>query len=204
MTYPRDKQDLTAIAGQRDQIGRMLRQPDPLPKKPPQAIPARTPERVPGSTPASLGTEAQTDADSPLLADVVGSGEAEPDPAVDLDPDPDINDPPELSEAPLAELLLWRLGVPRDRVRMQQARHVDAINLTPPITTRKVADAIAQISLRIMNGELDASSAKTSLYALQTLLTALRLQIVEEKKAKDAKKKKSKSRGRNHANRKRR
>ena len=116
---------------------------------------------------------------------------------------PEEDDPPELREASLAELLLWRLGVPRDRARMQQQHQVDPINLTPPITTRKVADAIAQISLRIMNGELDATSAKTSLYALQTLLTALRLQIVEEKKARDAKKKKSKSRGRKHANRKR-
>lgn len=173
-------------------------------KKPPQRIPARTPERVPGSAPASLSTADQTDAESPLPAAQTGSGEAEFDADPDLDPEPDINDPPELSEAPLAELLLWRLGVPRDRVRMQQAHQVDAINLSPPITTRKVADAIAQISLRIMNGDLDANSAKTSLYALQTLLTALRLQIVEEKKAKDAKKKKSKSRGRNHANRKRR
>ena len=125
-----------------------------------------------------------------------------PDDAPDLT-DADPADPPELREASLAELLLWRLGVPRDRARMQQQHQVDPINLTPPITTRKVADAIAQISLRIMNGELDATSAKTSLYALQTLLTALRLQIVEEKKARDAKKKKPNPRGRNHANRKR-
>ena len=32
-----------------------------------------------------------------------------------------------------------------------------------------------------MNGELDATSAKTSLYALQTLLTALRLQTSTKK-----------------------
>ena len=165
-------------------------------KKPPQGIPARTPERMPDSPPMSAAD--QTVAESPLPAYEAGGGEAELEPAdPDLDPDPE--DPPELREAPLAELLLWRLGVPRDRARMQHERQADPINLTPPITTRKVADAIAQISLRIMSGDLDATSAKTSLYALQTLLTALRLQIVEEKKSRDAKKKKGKPQRSKHA-----
>lgn len=159
---------------------------DAPPKKPPQGIP----ERPPHSTPHPLSEEVERQ-DTAIAAEL---------PRGELDPEGD--DPPELREAPLAELLLWRLGLPRDRVRIQQEHHTDAINLTPPITTRKVADAIAQLSLRVMNGELDATSAKTSLYALQTLLTALRLQILEEKKLRDTKKKPKPAR-RKHAPRKR-
>ncbi len=106
----------------------------------------------------------------------------------------DDEDPPEwVQQSSLADVLLWRLGIPADRERMerQRARAEKGVDLTPPITTRKVADAIAQVSMQVISGELDAASAKTSLYALQTLLTALRLQIVEEKKAKDTTKKKA-------------
>lgn len=122
-----------------------------------------------------------------------------------------------MEQASLADLLLWRLGIPADRERIEREHDQlqKAIQLTPPITTRKVADAIAQLSLQLMEGKIDPTKAKTALYALQTLLTALRLQIVEEKKAKDAKKKKrdapplaaaarsgkTKSTRRNHANR---
>lgn len=109
-------------------------------------------------------------------------------------------DPPQwVQQSSLADVLLWRLGIPADRERMerQHARAEKGVDLTPPITTRKVADAIAQVSMQVIRGELDAASAKTSLYALQTLLTALRLQIIEEKKAKDTTKKKKNRRPRN-------
>jgi hypothetical protein len=98
------------------------------------------------------------------------------------------DDPPAwVQQASLSELLLWRLGIPVDRERMETERKAaeQGIDLKPPITTQKVADAIAHLSLQVIRGELDATSAKTSLYALQTLLTALRLQIVEQKKPKD-------------------
>jgi hypothetical protein len=103
-------------------------------------------------------------------------------------------DPPQwVQQASLTEVLLWRLGIPLDRERMQREheRSQKLIDLEPPITTRKVADAIAQLSMQVIRGELDAATAKTSLYALQTLLTALRLQIIEEKKPKDTTKKKA-------------
>jgi hypothetical protein len=89
--------------------------------------------------------------------------------------------------------LLWRLGIPldRERIERQHARSEKGLDLAPPITTRKVADAIAQLSMQVIRGELDAATAKTSLYALQTLLTALRLQILEEKKPKDTPRKKA-------------
>jgi hypothetical protein len=102
--------------------------------------------------------------------------------------EPDDEDPPLwVQQSSLAEVLLWRMGIPVDRERMQQERERSEkiIDLNPPITTRKVADAIAQLSMQLMRGELDATTAKTNLYALQTLLTALRLQIVEEKKPRD-------------------
>lgn len=111
--------------------------------------------------------------------------------------DPTMEDPPHwIQQASLSELLLWRLGLPVDREAMEReyASAQEAIDLKPPITTRKVADAIANLSMQLMQGKLDATSAKTSLYALQTLLTALRLQIIEEKKPKDTRKKTPKRR----------
>jgi hypothetical protein len=110
-------------------------------------------------------------------------------------PDPIQQDPPRwiVENASLSELLLWRLGIPLDReaVEREHQQTQNAVDLKPPITTRKVADAIAHLSLQLMEGKIDANNAKTSLYALQTLLTALRLQIVEEKKARDAKRRKT-------------
>ena len=101
--------------------------------------------------------------------------------------EPDDEDPPLwVQQSSLAEVLLWRMGIPFDRERLEQQREQSEkiIDLKPPITTGKVANAIAQLSMQLMRGELDATTAKTNLYALQTLLTALRLQIVEEKKPK--------------------
>lgn len=109
-------------------------------------------------------------------------------------PDAEDEDPPLwVQQSSLADVLLWRLGIPldRDRIAREHARSEKGINLAPPLTTRKVADAIANLSLQVIRGELDAASAKTSLYALQTLLTALRLQIIEQKKPKDTTKKKA-------------
>ncbi len=106
-------------------------------------------------------------------------------------------DPPLwVQQASLAEVLLWRMGIPRDREQVQHEREQSEkiVDLTPPITTRKVADAIAHLSVQLMRGELDATTAKTNLYALQTLLTALRLQIVEEKKLKKPKNARTKAR----------
>ena len=128
-------------------------------------------------------------------------------PEIETD-DPMMQDPPAwiVEQASLSELLLWRLGIPVDREaveREHQAREA-AIVLKPPITTRKVAAAIANLSLQLMEGKIDGTTAKTNLYALQTLLTALRLQIVEEKNARTkAKAQKTAKKGKNRANRKR-
>ncbi len=120
--------------------------------------------------------------------------EMTPDPTPPLDADPEAEsqkpevedaDPPQwVQQSSLADVLLWRLGIPvdRERIERQHARSEKGLDLEPPITTRKVADAIAQVSMQVIRGELDAATAKTSLYALQTLLTALRLQIIEDKK----------------------
>lgn len=122
--------------------------------------------------------------------------QATPEP-IPPDADPEVEeldeDPPQwVQQSSLSEVLLWRLGLPLDRQRIerehQHAEH--GVDLAPPITTRKVGDAIAQLSLQLIRGEIDAATAKTSLYALQTLLTALRLQILEAKKPKDTTKKK--------------
>lgn len=106
--------------------------------------------------------------------------------------DPDDEDPPRwVQQASLSETLLWRLGIPLDRERMelQYARSKEIVDLKPPITAAKVADAIAHLSLQLMRGEIDPATAKTTLYALQTLLTALRLQLVQDKQPKGTKKK---------------
>jgi hypothetical protein len=111
--------------------------------------------------------------------------------------EPDDEDPPLwVQQSSLAEVLLWRMGIPFDRERLEQQREQSEkiIDLKPPITTAKVANAIAQLSMQLMRGELDATTAKTNLYALQTLLTALRLQIVEEKTPKKPKDTRTKAR----------
>jgi hypothetical protein len=186
VSQPTNKQDVLAVATQRDAIGAMIRkaQEPPPPKKPPASIPERP------QPPCGMGAPARECQDT------------KPDPAEqhtptveDSAPDTEksaADDPPSwVQQASLSELLLWRLGIPVDRERIERERHQTegGIDLKPPITTRKVADAIAHLSLQVMRGELDATSAKTSLYALQTLLTALRLQIIEDKKPKDVRKK---------------
>lgn len=204
MTLPTDKHDLTAITTQRDQIGRMIahdpqRQANPstrgvviepvqkAPHEEGEKVPEESRQKVPETTQYEV-PEKVPDAHAPILADAPTSAED------DLN-DPMQQDPPDwiIQQASLSELLLWRLGIPLDRalVEREYRRSHDAVDLKPPITTRKVADAIAHLSLQLIEGKLDADSAKTSLYALQTLLTALRLQIVEEKKAKVTAKKKS-------------
>lgn len=213
MTQPTNKQDILAIATQRDAIGAMIRKaqqepPCAPPKKPPVSVPTRRQSTSPSTEGPTPGTASAPPAHAlnscPLTP--TPAREAEEVSASD-DEEPTTEDPPAWAqEASLSELLLWRLGIPVDRERIER-EHQQAevgIDLKPPITTRKVADVIAHLSLQVMRGEIDAASAKTSLYALQTLLTALRLQIIEDKKPKGLRKKpRSKRRKTRNAKRKR-
>ena len=205
MILPRDKEDINAILKQRDAINDAI---------------GRMKDTEPPSQPAAEETSQALETghmrEQPQIRPEVAPAHTEthitPPPSVaepeDTGPDPMAEDPPTwiVEQASLSELLLWRLGIPVDREaveREHQARQ-SAIDLKPPITTRKVADAIANLSLQLMQGTLDATTAKTSLYALQTLLTALRLQIVEEKNARTkAKAQKTAKKGKKRANRKR-
>ena len=118
-----------------------------------------------------------TDEQTPSTAPLPEAANAFDDPDVG----PDREDPPPwVQQRSLAEILLWRLGVPTDRKRMEEEhRAATPIDLAPPLTTKKVVDAIANLSLLVIHGQLDPSEAKTSLYALQTLLSALRLQLTQ-------------------------
>lgn len=208
MTLPTDKHDLTAITSQRDQIGRMIRRAESRSNITDQVAPPLSRIVRQGGQTEAQDTEAldtTENAGVPIPAEVARSGEVDeaqasfpadaPTSAEDDLNDPMQQDPPDwiIQQASLSELLLWRLGIPLDRelIEREHRRSQESVDLKPPITTRKVADAIAHLSLQLIEGKLDANSAKTSLYALQTLLTALRLQIVEEKKAKAITKKKS-------------
>jgi hypothetical protein len=184
MTLPTNKQDLLRITDQRDAIGALYKRPDshsasdpePPPRKPPKksdAVATASPQPAP---PIAFLDEAETQITSAPIAPA-----SDPDDAAD----PMQQDPPHwIQQASLSELLLWRLGVPLDRERIERENKQSekGLDLKPPITTRKVADAIAHLSVQVIRGELDPASAKTSLYALQTLLTAMRLQLIEEKK----------------------
>jgi hypothetical protein len=200
---PNEKQDLVRITSQRDAIGRMIRRAQnartaDTPGAPPSPeAPKVEPEKSPlAQAEAETNHRCATTAPRGDPSDTEKEGTRAPEP-----PDPIQQDPPRwiIENASLSELLLWRLGIPLDReaVEREHAQSKNAIDLKPPITTRKVADAIAHLSQQLMEGKIDANNAKTSLYALQTLLTALRLQIVEEKKVRDAKKKKAEGRKRN-------
>ena len=192
MTLPTEKHDLTAIASQRDQIGRMITRQGapPLSRIVRQGGEADVPTESAQKAPREEG-EKVPEAAAPFPAAVARSEEVA-DVARSADPDDDPNDPMQqdppdwiVQQASLSELLLWRLGIPFDRELIEREHRAsqESVDLKPPITTRKVAHAIAHLSLQLMQGKIDANTAKTSLYALQTLLTALRLQIVEEKNA---------------------
>ena len=204
MIKPTHKQDITAIAAQRNAIGRMIRKaqqepPCEPPRKPPASVPTRPPSIVPSIealTPDTANAPPVPVQNSALRADVPARAaegphaSAEGNPSIKAEESTDEDPPHWVQQASLSELLLWRLGIPIDRERIEREQAKATIDLKPPVTTRKVADAIAHLSLQVIRGELDAASAKTSLYALQTLLTALRLQIFEEKKPKSARRKK--------------
>jgi hypothetical protein len=204
VSQPTNKQDVLAVTTQRDAIGAMIRKaqepPCAPPKKPPVSVPTRQRSTSPSTeapTPDSASAPSVAAQNSGPLTQTPAREAEEPhahtegNPAIQDDKSTADDPPSWVQQASLSELLLWRLGIPVDRERIERERHQteDGIDLKPPITTRKVADAIAHLSLQVMRGELDATSAKTSLYALQTLLTALRLQIIEDKKPKDARKK---------------
>jgi hypothetical protein len=186
VTLPREKHDLTAIASQRDQIGRMIARGSAEVAPPLSRIVRQGGQTEPEDT-DTTDTTAPVETAAPHVTRTLSEAKGS-DPAPDDDPnDPMQQDPPDwiVQQASLSELLLWRLGIPFDRELIEREHRAsqESVDLKPPITTRKVAHAIAHLSLQLMQGKIDANTAKTSLYALQTLLTALRLQIVEEKNA---------------------
>jgi hypothetical protein len=198
VTLPTEKHDLIAIATQRNQIGRMIAHEEarfePVMGATPLANVARSEKQEMPEADATDTIENVEEAAATVTQTLCEATGSDPDPDDNAN-DPSQQDPPDwiIQQASLSELLLWRLGIPIDRELIEREHRAaqDSIDLKPPITTRKVAHAIAHLSLQLIEGKLDANSAKTSLYALQTLLTALRLQIVEEKKAKATVKKKS-------------
>ena len=78
----------------------------------------------------------------------------------------------------LAEALLLAIGVPFDE-RDAETNPVQAIE--PPITAAKVAAQVAEVSNALLAGTLEPERAKPVLYALQTMLTAIRVHQLELK-----------------------
>lgn len=79
----------------------------------------------------------------------------------------------------LAETLLLALGIPFD----QHADETEPTHFTiePPITAAKVAAQIAQVTNALLAGTIAADQARVILFALQTMLTAIRVNAIEQK-----------------------
>ena len=90
--------------------------------------------------------------------------------------------PEAIAEASLAEVLLWRLGIPADRVRIltEHEKASTTFDLAPPLTPEKIAAAIAQVSIALLNHELQPAEANVMLFALQTMLSAVRVSITAD------------------------
>ena len=86
----------------------------------------------------------------------------------------------------LAETLLRRLGIPIPANHPENSKRTNSIDLSAPLTTAKVAEAIATVSIAVLENELPAQQANVTLFALQTLLSALRLNMTEEKMRRQA------------------
>jgi len=81
----------------------------------------------------------------------------------------------------LAETLLLALGIPYEE-DTDEVKPV-AVTIEPPITAAKVAAQIGAVTNALLTGQLSAQEANTTLFALQTLLTAIRVNLAEEKAA---------------------
>ena len=97
-----------------------------------------------------------------------------------LDDDEEV--PEAIAESSLAEVLLWRLGIPADRVRIltEHEKASTTFDLAPPLTPEKIAAAIAQVSIALLNHELEPAEANVMLFALQTMLSAVRVSITAD------------------------
>ena len=82
----------------------------------------------------------------------------------------------------MAEILLYRLGIrsDRDRVLEAAAKRATPFELKQPVTPAKIAAAIAQVSIALLNHDLSPLEANTMLFALQTMLTAVRMGILAD------------------------
>lgn len=135
MTQPINKQDILGVATQRDAIGAMIRkgQKEPTcepPKKPSGSAPTR-----PTSTSPSIAAPTPGTANAPLAPAPTSDP---PQPEVDA-PSYITEDPPLwIQQASLSELLLWRLGIPvdRDRIEREHKQTEAALNLDPPQEAR--------------------------------------------------------------------
>jgi hypothetical protein len=88
-----------------------------------------------------------------------------------------------LGQHSLAATLLFRMGIPLDTGKMKKALEQAKVDLPlePPFTAAKITGALAAVALKIASGELQPAQANALLFALQTLIGAVRVSISEEK-----------------------
>jgi len=80
----------------------------------------------------------------------------------------------------LAATLLFRMGMPTDTEKIKRDLKA-SIDLDPPITATKVMEALATVALKIASGKMQPAQANAILFAMQTLIGALRVSITEQK-----------------------
>jgi hypothetical protein len=89
-----------------------------------------------------------------------------------------------------AAILLYRLGLmTAEEVAADQSKsnllYTSAaetlLDLTPPITAKKITNALAAVTTKLASGELDPKKGTAMLYAIQNLTAAHHAQIEQEK-----------------------
>ena len=158
---------------------------------PPSTVELTSPSKDAALTAALAANSAASKPDSPAEANATtaltvstSSPVFEPDHQQQYQEPPDDKEevPEAIAEASLAEVLLWRLGIPADRARVLADREKAAavFDLAPPLTPEKIAAAIAQVSIALLNHELQPAEANVMLFALQTMLSAVRVSITAD------------------------
>jgi hypothetical protein len=82
-------------------------------------------------------------------------------------------------EHSLAATLLFHLGIPTAELEAEKQQRLE-VKIDPPYSVGQIMASIAELTRQISHSNVDLKQANALLYALQTLLTASRVQLQEK------------------------
>lgn len=87
----------------------------------------------------------------------------------------------QMADHSLAATLLYRMGIEPGNLEERDTKERDLeVAIEPPYTTERIMAAIAGVTRKLSQTDVNLKQANTILYALQTLLTATRVQLQEK------------------------